>query len=64
MREFNHPNVLSLIGIAMKGTQPLVILPFMANGDLKTYIREPSRVRMEIRLHELHTIFKKLVIYI
>ena len=44
MRDFDHENVLSLIGIVMKGSQPYVVLPYMANGDLKSYIREPTRV--------------------
>ena len=44
MRDFDHANVLSLIGVALKGDQPLVVLPFMQHGDLKTYIKDPSKV--------------------
>ena len=45
MKDFDHENVLRLIGVAIKESQPLVILPFMAHGDLKSYIREADRVR-------------------
>ncbi|XP_052081048.1 hepatocyte growth factor receptor-like isoform X4 [Mytilus californianus] len=40
MKDFNHPNVMSLIGISIApGEFPLVIIPFMSNGDLLSYIR-------------------------
>lgn len=41
MKDFDHPNVMSLIGICFneKGS-PMVILPFMSHGDLLTYIRK------------------------
>ena len=43
MKTFNHPNVMKLIGISFKSNgSPLVILPFMKNGDLLTYIRNPE----------------------
>lgn len=41
MREFDHPNIVRLIGIALdKEDMPLVVLPFMKHGDLLTYIRD------------------------
>ncbi|RWS12104.1 hepatocyte growth factor receptor-like protein, partial [Dinothrombium tinctorium] len=40
MKDFKHENVLSLIGVCFDANQsPMVILPFMANGDLLTYVR-------------------------
>jgi len=45
MKDFDHINVLSLIGISVaQGEFPLVILPFMANGDLLSYIRNKDNV--------------------
>ena len=40
MKKIEHPNVLDLLGICfnIEESIPYVILPFMANGDLKTYL--------------------------
>ncbi|CAL1528850.1 unnamed protein product [Lymnaea stagnalis] len=43
MKDFQHPNVLGLVGLAEKEPGvPYVILPFMEKGDLLTYIRDPT----------------------
>ena len=45
MRDIDHEHVLNLIGIAFKANgMPLIVLPFMVNGDLLTYIRTVSNV--------------------
>ena len=40
-KKFIHPNVLSLIGVSyIKGEAiPLMILPFMHNGDVKSFVK-------------------------
>lgn len=39
MKDFDHPNVLTLIGLCFPDNgSPLVVIPFMANGDLRNYI--------------------------
>ncbi len=44
MQNFQHPNVLQLITLIIKDNKPNVILPFMDNGDLRTYVRNESNV--------------------
>jgi hypothetical protein len=45
MKEFNHPNVLKLRGVCFgKNDLPMILLPFMANGDLLSYIRDESNL--------------------
>ena len=41
MVKFDHPNVLSLIGVCLDGgPAPFIIMPFMANGSLLAYIKK------------------------
>ena len=47
MLGFDHPNVLRLLGVCFDtdNNMPLIVLPFMANGDLRSYLmnlRDPS----------------------
>lgn len=45
MVNLKHVNILSLIGVAYeKGSFPMVVVPFMANGDLKTFIQRDDMV--------------------
>ncbi|XP_059172415.1 macrophage-stimulating protein receptor-like [Physella acuta] len=51
MREFQHPNVLGLVGLSEKEPGvPYVVLPFMENGDLLTYVRDPD---VQLTLHDV-----------
>ncbi|XP_070535367.1 hepatocyte growth factor receptor-like [Ptychodera flava] len=53
MKDFDHPNVLSLIGVCMqRDGLPLIVLPYMKNGDLKSFITTQSR---EFTLKDLLT---------
>ena len=41
MGEFDHPNVLTLRGVCLDGgPAPYIIMPFMANGSLLTYLKD------------------------
>ncbi len=41
MKEFDHPNVLTLKGVCLDGgPAPFIIMPFMANGSLLSYLKE------------------------
>ena len=41
LQRFDHPNVLSLIGVCIDaGEAPYIVMPFMINGSLLTYLRK------------------------
>ncbi len=41
MKEFDHSNVLKLRGICFgEDDLPMILLPYMANGDLLSYLRD------------------------
>ncbi|KAK2141614.1 hypothetical protein NP493_5173g00007 [Ridgeia piscesae] len=44
MHKFEHPNVLSLLGVVIEKNTPYVIMPLMKNGDLKGFIAQRDRV--------------------
>ena len=44
MRQFNHPNILSMFGVSVHNDKPCVIMPLMSNGDLKNYLKHNSSV--------------------
>ncbi|KAK6175676.1 hypothetical protein SNE40_014078 [Patella caerulea] len=44
MKDFDHPNVLQLLGISLnKDSSPLVVLPFMGNGDLLSFVANEEK---------------------
>jgi serine/threonine protein kinase len=43
MKDFNHSNVLKLRGISFdKNNLPMILLPYMAKGDLLSYLRDAN----------------------
>ena len=52
MRGLDHEHVLALIGVCVESdshqTSPLIILPFMSNGDLRTFLRDGNNVSMRL----------------
>ncbi|KAH9503781.1 hypothetical protein Btru_066613 [Bulinus truncatus] len=51
MKNFQHSNVLELVGLTEKEPGvPYVILPYMDNGDLLTYVRNTS---VNLSLHDV-----------
>ena len=41
MSSFDHPNVLSLIGVCLDLSQaPYIVMPFMARGSLLSYLKK------------------------
>ena len=49
-KRFKHPNVLTLIGVSYMKEEavPLMILPFMHNGDVKSFIKSKRGNILEI----------------
>ena len=48
MSKFDHPNVLTLIGVCLDGgPAPFIIMPFMMNGSLLTYLTK-NRAKLVI----------------
>ena len=43
MLSFDHPNVMSLIGLCLDTGVPLIIMPFMANGSVLTYVKSHKK---------------------
>ena len=41
MQQFDHPNVLQIVGVCLDGgPAPYIIMPFMANGSLLSHLKE------------------------
>ena len=49
-KRFNHPNILNLIGVSyIKGEGiPLMVLPFMHNGDVKSFVKSKRGNALEV----------------
>jgi len=48
MSSFDHPNVLPLVGVCLDGgPAPFLIMPFMFNGSLQSYLKK-ERTRLVI----------------
>ena len=44
MHSFEHPHVLNIIGVCVDaGSSPFIVMPFMVNGSLLTYIRKEKK---------------------
>ena len=56
MMEFQHENVLTIYGVMIKEDKPFVILPFMENGDLHSYLVQPSNVSFNVIYQSFSTL--------
>ena len=51
MWKFNHPNVMTLIGVCIDGgPTPYIVMPFMDNGSLYSYLKK-ERSKFVIPAH-------------
>ncbi|XP_025108033.1 plexin-A2-like isoform X2 [Pomacea canaliculata] len=45
LKDLQHPHLLPVVGVCITASDdPMVVSPFMATEDLKSYIREPSKM--------------------
>ena len=45
MKNFDHPHVLKLLGVCVPSHEnPMVVLPYMSNGDLRSYVKDKKKV--------------------
>lgn len=53
MLDFNHQNVLRLVGVCLDAQDklPAIVLPYMANGDLRRFLKS-KRSKTESSSHE------------
>ena len=73
MEQFDHPNVMSLIGVCMDsegGGGPCIVMPFMAKGSLLQYLRDNRKsLRVEnpesedVRAHKMLFFFEIYSLY-
>lgn len=49
-KQFNHPNILGLIGVSVitKEAIPLMVLPYMHNGDVKSFVKSKRGDTIEL----------------
>ena len=40
LSSFDHPNILSLIGICLDRQAPCIVMPFMTRGSLLSYLKK------------------------
>jgi hypothetical protein len=55
MRNFSHDRVMTLIGISFDHYAPLIVTPYMYNGDLHKYLTNASNVGAHSSVPSIHT---------
>ena len=62
MARFDHPNVMKLLGVSIsKSTTLLVIMPYMAQGSLLTFLRK-NRDELTFETLQLQTQIKLMLL--
>jgi len=49
-KKFNHPNILSIIGVSHTPEEsvPLMVLPYMLHGDVKSFLTSRRGIRINM----------------
>ncbi|XP_065903002.1 tyrosine-protein kinase Mer-like isoform X2 [Dysidea avara] len=62
-KRFDHPNVLSIIGVASppEETIPMMVLPFMLHGDVKSFLKSKRGERIKVDEYPMNLSHEVLV---
>ena len=64
MAQFDHPNVMKLLGVSISKSKSLfLVMPFMANGSLLSYLRKNREV-FTVENEQLKEVVNKYCCYI
>ncbi|KAK6175621.1 hypothetical protein SNE40_014038 [Patella caerulea] len=65
LKDLQHPNILTLVGVCITASDdPILIMPFMATEDLKSFIREPSKKLTVLELLDFGVQIVKGMVYL
>ena len=57
MKHFDHPNVMTMIGVCVSiGGGPAIVMPYMENGSLLSYLRKDKKNITTSDDHDLDTV--------
>ena len=57
MKEFSHPNVMSLLGVCLNsGAGVAIVMPYMGNGSLLSYLKKDREALLLPSSADSHTV--------
>ena len=62
MLNFKHPNVMSLIGVCLDGEMPLIVMPFMSNGNVLEFVKKHREEVVPYSHAKMELVYKLLCI--
>ncbi len=62
IKDFDHPNVMKLTGVVHDDEGSLIVLPYMDNGDLRSFVFSDKHVR-GLNIPMSRELFKRSVVF-